>query len=66
MRLQELKIEEKLVILTSCIWFYSVYSQVNSQIMDVYVQGNEIKASYLLIILLRHQLLFLVCVRFRE
>lgn len=25
-RLRELKIEEKLVILTSCIWFYSVYS----------------------------------------
>lgn len=26
MGLQELKMEEKLVILTSCIWFYSVYS----------------------------------------
>lgn len=33
--------------------------------MDVYVKGSEIKASYLLIILLRHQLLFLVWASFR-
>lgn len=32
--------------------------------MDVYVKASEIKASYLLIALLRHRLLFLVCARF--
>lgn len=34
-RVQELKMDEKLVILTGFICFWSVYSRVNSQIIDV-------------------------------
>lgn len=35
-RLQELKRDEKLVVLTAFICFWSVYSRVNSQVIDVY------------------------------